>query len=69
MTTTKYIYNIEPSEFADLPYKEALQVKLEAAQSQCKYYVHTAHDWLNNPRFDAAYKAVKHNKQLLEELQ
>jgi hypothetical protein len=68
MLSTKEIYNIEPETFQDLPYREALQVKLAAAKERCHHFVHIEHNWLNNSHFDAAYKAVKHNQHLIDEL-
>jgi hypothetical protein len=68
MLSTYEIYGINPDTFRHLPYEEALHVKLKAAKHRCHQFVHVKHDWLNNPLFDAAYKAVKHNQQLIDEL-
>ena len=78
MTTTKYLYNIEPEVFWDKPYHEALKIKLEAGK---KFYNELLEQerkaYISGSSFDSQYPlrkqikkvedAIKHNKKLLEE--
>ena len=67
--TTKYLYNISPKEFEDLPYKEALEYKKEAARAHVSLLL--AEGYMNikdRHQFNAVYDAVKHNENLLLEL-
>jgi len=78
MTTTKYLYNIEPEVFWHEPYHEALKIKLEAGE---KFYNELLEKqekaYKSGSTFDSLYPlrkqikkvedAIRHNKKLLEE--
>lgn len=68
MQTTQYLYDCSPIEFANLPYKEALEFKAAAAYKLVtKLYIphFTKRD---DTRLRAAVSAEKYNYKLLDEL-
>jgi len=67
--TTEYLYNIAPTSFMDLPYKDALMVKKLAAHKLVGELLEVPHIERDDERFIAAYNAVRFNEKLLEELQ
>jgi len=66
--TTQYLYDINPATFADLPYREALQLKKQAAHNLVGKLLDVPLAQRDEERFMAAYKAVKFNQDLLDEI-
>jgi len=67
--TTEYIYGIKPEVFADLPYRDALVVKRDAAESHVRTLITPHFMERDDARFSAAYDAVKFNQKLIDELE
>lgn len=68
MKTTQYLYNLEPSVLADMPYKQAIQLKKQKASELLKELHQPGFMEQDDERIKAVYKAEKFNTQLLEEL-
>ena len=66
--STNYIYGISPSEFAHLPYSEALQFKYNAAKSLVKELYSEHYSSRDTERINAAYDAIGFNRKLIHEL-
>ena len=77
MKTTTYLYNIDPKSLATMPYKKALETKIQGALKVKAECALNSKNLLNTPaayqkvmeRYDAADKAVEFNRTLLEELE
>ena len=66
--STMYLYNIDPHVLADMPYKQALEHKIEAAGiliSELLIPHYTVRDYV---RVADVLNAIKFNKALLSEL-
>ena len=81
MLTTKYLYGISPEEFANLKYKEALEVKLKSAKELFGVLCGQEEDLYRNGakysmekvsvlrlRLKRVAKAIKHTEMLIEEI-
>ena len=66
--STTYLYGVEPSEFADLPYTEALIYKRNSAKQLISTLMDTHHSKRDEERVSAVFSAIKFNQQLLEEI-
>lgn len=67
MRTSKYLYGLDPYEFASLPYLEALRLKLASAQKLvCSISVdhYTTRD---DARLSQVLNAISHTRKLLAE--
>lgn len=66
--TTQYLYDIEPTEISDMPYKEALKYKL----SNAKELIHTLHmsefDYRDEERIREVFDAIELTEYLIREL-
>ena len=79
--STRYLYGIDPAEFADLPYREALQYRIDAGRRHLDAVTKelnrafkdgaTSLDTFNalNYKQQLIIKAIEHNEALLEELE
>ena len=66
--STMYLYNIDPHVLADIPYKQALEYKIEAANiliSELLIPHYTVRDYV---RVADVLNAIKFNEVLLSEL-
>jgi len=78
MIDARYLYGLDPKEFADLPYKEAIRFKYEAGKVLAKELDELMANELKTKSYNDLYelrlrihrvlKAVRHNKMLLDEL-
>jgi len=69
MKTTQYLYDIDPSEFADMPYKDALAYKVEAGRKLISHLMYDFHySERDDVRANKVHAAIKFNNQLLKEL-
>jgi len=76
MQTTRYLYNCEATEFAEMPYKEALYFKIDKAEQNMRRLNKKAKPVLHNKelynplleQYLATEKAKKFNEQLLIEI-
>lgn len=76
MKETEYLYDCDPEEFADLPYREALRFKLERAKTlsvRLDAQIRQAKDWTDafplRARYHHVRGAILHNEALIEELE
>lgn len=66
--STMYLYNLDPRVLADMPYKQALEHKIEAASvlvSELLIPHYTIRDYV---RVADVFNAIKFNESLLKEL-
>lgn len=66
--STIYLYNLDPHVLADMPYKKALEYKIEAASilvSELLVPHYTVRDYV---RITDVFNAIKFNESLLKEL-
>ena len=68
MHTTRYLYNCSPQDFAELPYKTALEFKAKAAYDLITELYKPTYMDRDYARLAEAIKAEKHNQNLLKEL-
>jgi len=69
MKTTEYLYGIKPTEFAVLPYKKAIEFKVEAARQLLYKLLYDFHyEIRDDTRINKVHAAIKFNKELLKEL-
>jgi len=68
MLTTEYLYGCQSTEFADLPYREALVYKLTKAKSLLYELVYTHYTIRDDFRIHDIGKAISFNEKLLKEL-
>lgn len=66
--STDYLYDCEPSNFAYMPYTEALEYKIEQANVLLGRLLKPHHSEREHARIQKATKAINHNKELLNEL-
>ena len=64
MKTAKYLYGVRPYWFADLPYRVAIGVKLDAGRRLLRKLAICKTD---EERYLAVEKAIKFNEELLKE--
>ena len=65
MNSSKYLYDVEPFMFQDMPYEEALEYKCDMARDLMKKIAVNKDD---EERYVAAEKALHFNTTLLDEL-
>ena len=64
--STMYLYGVAPTTFKDMPYKDALQFKLEQAKKlYSKLYLNRG----DEVRKHYVWKALTHTENLLQELE
>jgi len=68
MKTTLYLYGIEPTEFADMHYKEALEYKIECAKQLISSLYDDPFGSREDKRIDDIFEAIEFNERLLKEL-
>ena len=69
MKTTQYLYGIEPSEFSDLNYVDAIVYKITAAHKLIHHLMYDFHySDRDDERANKVHSAIKHNEGLLNEL-
>jgi len=67
MKSTIYLYGVQPEEFADMPYKEAIRFKhIKAKELHKKLFTSEIDD---SKRQFYVFNAIKHTEQLLRELE
>ncbi len=67
--STEYLYGINPLLLAEMPYKKALYFKLDSAKQLFdKLYLDTTYQTRDDEHVDAVYKALKHTRGLINEL-
>ncbi len=76
MRSTMYLYGVNPIDFADMKYRDALEFKVIAAKKVMAIVGHEASKVIHLPdqyipllhRYEAADKAKQFNQDLLQEL-
>jgi len=66
--TTKYLYDIEPSSLAKMPYEKALEYKIKCTKELLIKLLSIQFENRDDERIKAVYKANKFNINLLNEL-
>lgn len=66
--STQYLYNIQPTELAPMLYPEALQFKINSANSLLAKLYEPHFTERDIVRISAVYRAIKFNEALLSEL-
>ena len=66
--TTKYLYDLEPSQLIGMPYEEALKLKALSGRELLFKLVEPSYDVRDSVRMNAVQNAIKFNQDLLEEL-
>lgn len=66
--STQYLYGCNANEFADLPYKEALQFKYNKANALAKQLVQPHYSKQDFDHQNAVWSARSHCQALLDEL-
>ena len=66
--TTEYLYGCHLSLFADMPYRQAIEFKLEQAKALIYSLMQSDYTERDDARVKAVFKAIKFNESLLEEL-
>ena len=69
IATTQDLYGISPKFLADLPYKQALQLKIEGAKTILVKLLEPNFMDRNSHKINKVNKAIKFNEQLLKELE
>ena len=69
ITTTQDLYGISPKDLADLPYKQALQLKIQGAKAILIKLLEPNFMDRDSHRINKINKAIKFNEQLLKELE
>ena len=67
MQSAKYLYNTDMKQYAELPYKEVLIIKVYLATKLMKKLVITD-NMIDNTRMIEVGKAINFNRELLKEL-
>lgn len=68
MKSTQYLYGVEPSRFSDMPYRLAIEFKIECCKELKDDLLIDGYRAADVERLDAVVKAEKFNNQLLKEL-
>ena len=66
--STQYLYNIQPTDLATMLYPEALQFKIDSANSLLAKLYEPHFTERDTVRISAVYRAIKFNEALLKEL-
>ena len=66
--STQYLYNIQPAILADMLYPEALQFKIDSANSLLAKLYEPHFTERDTVHISAVYRAIKFNEALLSEL-
>jgi len=69
MKTTTYLYDCEPSEFADMPYKKALQFKINKTKELVTKLLIIPYKKRDNYRVNHVLEAQSFNEKLIKELE
>ena len=69
IVTTEELYSISPKTLTDLPYKEALQLKIEGAKAILVTLLEPNFMDRDTHKINKINKAIKFNEQLLKELE
>ena len=69
MTTTQELYGISPKQLADIPYRQALQLKIEGAKAILVTLLEPNFMDRDSHKINKVNKAIKFNQQLLKELE
>ena len=67
--TTEELYGISPKALADLPYKQALELKIKGAKAILITLLKPNFMDRNYHKINRVNKAIKFNEQLLKELE
>lgn len=67
--STEELYRIKPSALENMPYRKALELKIEKAKEHVDALYNIHFKKRNDELFTAVYKSISFNKQLLEELE
>lgn len=68
ISTTQELYGISPKQLADIPYKQALQLKIEGAKAILVTLLEPNFMDRDSHKINKVNKAIKFNQQLLAEL-
>lgn len=66
--SSKYLYNISASEFADMKYIDALHYKINKAKELLNLLVDVSYLERDNARLNDVLKAIQYNEELIEEV-
>ena len=69
MHTTRYLYDINPQSIANIPYKQAIKLKINNAKLLLSLLLREHYSTRDDERISAVHKAIKFNEQLLNELE
>ena len=69
IATTEELYGIPPKQLADIPYKQALQLKVQGAKAILIKLLEPNFMDRDSHRINKINKAIKFNEQLLKELE
>ena len=69
MKATHYLYDCDPLEFSELPYKDALEYKRDKADALLHTITYQHYSVRDDERSNAVHKAAKHCRELLKELE
>ena len=69
IATTQDLYGISPKTLADLPYREALELKIQGAKAILVKLLEPNFMDRNSHKINKVNKAIKFNEQLLKELE
>lgn len=67
MQSAKYLYNEDMKQYAELPYKDVLLIKVNLATKLMRKLVITD-NMIDNTRMSEVSKAITFNRELLKEL-
>lgn len=68
MHTAEYLYNIQPSQLANMLYPDALEFKIQSAKQLIGKLIEPHYFERDDHRIAAIQRAIKFNQSLLEEL-
>ena len=69
ITTTQELYGISPKDLTNLPYKQALQLKVQGAKAILTKLLEPNFMEQDTYKINKVNKAIKFNEQLLKELE
>ena len=69
MRRSKELYGVEPTEWASLPYKDALRFRIESLRKNLDHYMEIDFMARDDILVTDMQKAVKHNEYLLKEIE